>query len=158
MDNRYMKGQVSVELLIVVGLALVIILPTLVGIYLKVSEHNERLAVAQVDIAASRLAHVADTVYYGGEGSAMVTEIIIPNCAAVATGGGASSCISAGFGTTSREIVFTLETSSGTNEVVKLTKGTIDTAGSNISALASPGTYHVEVENTATGIKINLIG
>lgn len=73
-----MRGQVSTELLIIVGLILVLFIPVLITIYLKAAEANDRIASLQASIALSRLASTANAVGSLGGGAYAVAELYVP--------------------------------------------------------------------------------
>ena len=73
-----MKGQVSTELIIIIGVILVLFIPVLITIYLKATEANEQIASFQSDIALSRLANTVNSIGQLGEDAYTIAEVHIP--------------------------------------------------------------------------------
>jgi uncharacterized protein (UPF0333 family) len=102
------KGQVSNELLVVVGFILLILIPMLYIMYFRMDAIRADLALLQIHFSVARIAFLVNAVGYMGDGSAMITEIYVPDgVQAVAIGG--------------NEIVFTLPLDGEDNEVVQPT-------------------------------------
>ena len=57
-----MKGQLSIELIVIIGLVLVIFIPLLVMVYYKSNEANEEIALHQAELSVFRLAYLANSV------------------------------------------------------------------------------------------------
>ena len=72
------KAQVSVELLIIVGLILLIFVPIIVSVYFKSNESNSSVDSFKVELAVSRLANLVDSIGNLGEGAYINAEIYIP--------------------------------------------------------------------------------
>lgn len=108
-----MKGQVSNELLVVVGFILLILIPLLYIMYFKMDAIKTDLALLQIHFSVARIAFLVNAVGYMGDGSAMITEVYIPdNVQGVAIGG--------------NEIVFTMLSQGDTNEVVQPTAFSVE--------------------------------
>ena len=108
-----MKGQVSNELLVVVGFILLILIPLLYIMFFKMDAIRTDLAMLQVHFSVARIAFLVNAVGYMGDGSAMITEIYIPETIESVALGGASG--------SEHEVVFTLLSAGETNDVVQPT-------------------------------------
>ncbi|MBI5223934.1 hypothetical protein HY990_05950 [Candidatus Micrarchaeota archaeon] len=72
------KGQVSTELMIIIGLVLLIFIPLLVLVYFKASESNAQIASYQAELAVFRLAYMANSVGSLGTNSSISTDVFVP--------------------------------------------------------------------------------
>ena len=75
---RTKKGQVSTELMIIVGIVLLIFIPLLVMVYLKAAEGNEEIGNYHAELTVFRLAYLANSVGSLGEGSIVYSDVYIP--------------------------------------------------------------------------------
>lgn len=133
------RGQVSNELLVVVGFILLILIPLLYIMYFRLDSIKADLALLQVHFSVARIAFLVNAVGYMGDGSAMITEIYIPeNVEGVAIG--------------ENEVVFSMLSAGSMNEVVQPTafpveinedEAVITEDGENIGS----GRYRVELFN-----------
>ncbi|MFH1222147.1 MAG: hypothetical protein V1492_03620 [Candidatus Micrarchaeota archaeon] len=73
-----MKGQVSTELLVIVGVVLVIFIPLLVMVYTKAGEAQSEMSAYQAQLVAFRLAYLANSVGSLGSGTVVYTDVYIP--------------------------------------------------------------------------------
>lgn len=73
-----MKGQVSAELMVIIGVILVIFIPLLVMVYMKADETQRDMASYQAQFVAFRLAYLANSVGSLSSGTQVYTEIYIP--------------------------------------------------------------------------------
>lgn len=78
MKNKTKKGQVSTELLVIVGLVLLIFIPLLTLVYFKATEANEQIATYQAELLVFRLAYLANSVGSLGTETTMYTDLYIP--------------------------------------------------------------------------------
>jgi hypothetical protein len=74
-----MKGQVSNELLVVVGFILLLLIPLLYMMYFRMDTIRADLSVLQVHFSVARLAFLVNAIGYMGDGSAMIAELYIPD-------------------------------------------------------------------------------
>ncbi len=103
-----MRGQVSNELLIVVGFILLLLIPLLYMMYFRMDTIKADLSVLQVHFSVARLAFLVNAVGYMGDGSAMITEIYVPeNVDSITLDG--------------NEVVFTLHQGGIANDIVNPT-------------------------------------
>jgi hypothetical protein len=77
-DKKRMRGQISTELIVVIGMTLLIFTPILVTVYFKGVETSERLAAAQARLTVTRMASLADSIGNLGENASIVVDIFIP--------------------------------------------------------------------------------
>ena len=73
------KGQVSVELLVVIGFVVVLFIPLLIFVYYKTNELNKDIDGLQSRLLSSKLAFIANSLGYLGGGSSMKTEFLLPD-------------------------------------------------------------------------------
>ena len=135
-----MKGQVSNELLVVVGFVILILIPLLYVMFFKMEAINADLAMLQVHFSVARLAFLINAIGYMGDGSAMITEIYIPETVDSISLG--ESC--------KHEVVFTMVYQGQINEIVQPTAFEIKQgtdAPSFADVDAGGGRYRVELEN-----------
>ncbi len=133
-----MKAQIGIEIMGVVGFALLILIPLFAGFYLYSNNFWGRLAIEKADASANRLASMVEMV--GAQGDAMlVQEVVIPeNVEKVEANG--------------REVVFGLSTSSGSTEIVK---ATTHNSISSFGTLRS-GTYRIKAESKKGTVTLSL--
>lgn len=73
-----MKGQISTELLVVVGLVLVIFIPLLVLVYFKAGEAQTEMAAYQAQLVVFRIAYLSNSVGSLGTETTVYTDLYIP--------------------------------------------------------------------------------
>ncbi|MBD3397651.1 hypothetical protein GF412_00760 [Candidatus Micrarchaeota archaeon] len=138
-----MKGQVSNELLVVVGFILLILIPLLYVMFFKMDAIRTDLAMLQVHFSVARIAFLVNAVGYMGDGSAMITEIYIPETVESVSLGGS--------GGHAHEVVFTLLSAGEINEVVQPTVFPIEVSEDYSLAFeeeeSGGGRYRLEMEN-----------
>lgn len=77
--QKLKKGQVSIELLIVVGVILILIIPSIIFVFNFIrNEGDEDFAISQGYLMVSRIEHSINMVGSTGTGSALKTEIQMP--------------------------------------------------------------------------------
>jgi len=76
--GRHLRGQVSTELLIVVGIMLLIFIPILVLVYINTNETNAKISSYQAELAVVRLAYLANSVGSLGSSTSIIAEAYIP--------------------------------------------------------------------------------
>ncbi len=112
-----MKGQVSTELLIIIGLVLLIFIPLLVLVYLKASEANQQIASYQAELAVFRVAYLANSVGSLGTNTSVTTDIFVPQGTKI------FKVRSVGDG---GEISLSVETPQGQSEIVEIIRYPVD--------------------------------
>lgn len=73
-----MKGQLSIELIVIIGLVMVIFIPLLVTVYYKSNEANEEIALHQAELSVSRLAYLANSIGSLGTKTTIYTDVYVP--------------------------------------------------------------------------------
>ena len=126
-----MKGQVSTELLVIVGLVLIIFIPLLVLVYLKAREAQTEMAAYQAQIVVFRLAYLANSVGSLGTETTVYTDVYIPkntlSLTATNIGNGA-------------EIQLKMQTEEGESDIVEIVRYPL-TETSETDLLQQPGSY-----------------
>jgi len=108
-----MKGQVSTELLIIVGVVLLIFIPMLILVYVKTGDANNDIASYQAELAVTRLAYLADSVGSLGSNASVNADIYIPPSVTSIT----TRTVGRG-----GEVVFTVQTPAGESEIAEVVK------------------------------------
>lgn len=126
-----MRGQLSTEILILVGLVLVLLVPLLLYAYTKASSSNEDLAVQKAEFAVQRLASLSDSVGYLGGEAAIIDEIEVP-----------SYIKSLYISSNGRDIVMEMDSSAGTKQIVQSTN--FDLTSFGLDRIKKAGTYFIE--------------
>ncbi|MFA5382907.1 MAG: class III signal peptide-containing protein [Candidatus Micrarchaeia archaeon] len=125
------KGQVSVELMIIIGIILILIIPSIVFVFNFIrNEGNDDFAVSQADVITSRIKYTINMVGSTGTGSALKTEIEIPYGFE-------------GISTEEDEIILKMWTSPGLTDFAKVTDYQIISNG--LDKIKAPGTYILEI-------------
>ena len=73
-----MRGQVSAELMAIIGLILALFIPLLLTVYAKTNEANQELYQIQAELASTRLAYLINSVGQLGTGSSILADVFIP--------------------------------------------------------------------------------
>jgi hypothetical protein len=134
-----MKGQVSTELLVIVGFVLLIFIPLLVLVYMKANDANQQIASYQAELAVSRLGSLANSIGSLGVNSEVVTDVYIPpNTIALSTN-------DAGRGS---EIVLTLSTAQGQTELVEVVKYPIENPNPEIVGESTGEWVKIKITST----------
>ena len=145
MENRCNRGQMSVEILILVGMALFLLLPVLLYAYGRANVSGEDLSVQKAEFAAHRLASLADSVGYLGGASAVIDEIEIPPYVKNVSVSG-------------RDVVIEMDTANGKKQIVSGSAFNLTSAG--FERITKSGTYFIEVRAVSTigtgGAQINM--
>ncbi|MFA6214864.1 MAG: hypothetical protein WC717_06350 [Candidatus Micrarchaeia archaeon] len=124
------RGQVSTEILVLIGVALFLLIPVLLYAYGRANVSGEDLAVQKAEFAAHRLASLADSVGYLGGGAKIIDEIEIPPYVKSVSVNG-------------HDIVIEMEPGSGRKQIVAGTSFVLE--GTGFSRISRPGTYFIEV-------------
>jgi hypothetical protein len=124
-------GQVSTEILVLVGMVLVLLLPMLFYAHGKANVAKEDAAVQKAAFAAQRLASAVDSVGYLGGQTILVEEIEMPEYVS-------------NFSVKGKDIVFDIDSTTGKKQIVKSTAFNIDAAGS-LGNIKKQGTYFIRI-------------
>ena len=127
-----MKGQVSTEMLALVGIMLFLLLPLLLYAYGKSNSSNEDISVQKAEFAVQRLASSADSVGYLGGKAGIVEEIEIP-----------PNIKSITLGLNKHDIIMEVSSSSGRKQIVK--SSTFKIRESGFDRINKAGTYFFEI-------------
>lgn len=127
-------GQVSTEILVLVGMVLLLLLPMLFYAHGKANVAKEDAAVQKAEFAAQRLASAVDSVGYLGGQTILVEEIEVPEYVS-------------NFSVRGRDIVFDIDSTTGKKQIVKSTAFNID--GSSLSNIRKQGTYFIRISALA---------
>jgi hypothetical protein len=130
MEAKCSRGQMSVEILVLVGVALFLLIPVLLYAYGRANVSGEDLSVQKAEFAAHRLASLCDSVGYLGGASAVIDEIEIPPYVKSVRVMG-------------RDVVIEMDTATGKKQIVAGTSFNLTSAG--FERIAKPGTYFIEV-------------
>ena len=130
MGKNCARGQMSVEILILVGMALFLLIPVLLYAYGRANVSGEDLSTQKAEFAAHRLASLADSVGYLGGASAVIDEIEIPPYVKNVSVSG-------------RDIVIELDSASGKKQIVAGSAFLLNQSG--FSRITKSGTYFIEV-------------
>lgn len=124
------KGQVSTEVLILIGLMLLLLLPLLVYAFNRSGAAKDDLTMQKSEFAAQRLARLSDSVGYLGGAAAIVDEVEIPaNVKNITING--------------RDIIFEIDSPTGRLQIVK--SSSFGLRGVGLDRVVKEGTYWFEV-------------
>ncbi len=130
METAGSKGQVSTEVLILVGIALFLLIPVILYAYGRANVSGEDLAVQKAEFAAHRLASLADSVGYLGGAAAIIDEIEVPPYVK-------------SVGVNGMDIVFEIDSAAGTKQIVASTAFALEGVG--LERITKAGTYFIKV-------------
>lgn len=150
---RLLKGQSSLEYLLIVALTFAIIVPTTYLFYSYSRESSQEITDAQTTKLGRSILDTAESIFYSGQGSKTVLELNVP------ANVGSASIIDG------KELVFNITTSFGISEIVFFSSVNITTKSSNCIAnacslpeLASSGLKKVKIEAISKGsVEIEVI-
>jgi len=114
--NNARRGQVSTEVLLLIGLMLILMLPLLLYAFNRAGVARDDLGVQKAEFASQRMARLADSVGYLGGAAAIIDEIEVPdNVKSITVNNG-------GIGT---DIIFEVDSANGRTQIVKSSAFTI---------------------------------
>lgn len=127
------KGQVSMEILVLVGLMLMLLLPLLIYSYGRANVVREDLGVQKAEFAVQRLASLADSVGYIGGNASIIEEIEVPPQAR-------------SLKAVNGDIVMELYSNGRWVQIAKSSAFTLhESPASGLGKITSGGTYFIEV-------------
>ena len=140
-----MKGQISSELMVVVGFILLLFIPLMFVLYLKLGDVTTDLSVLQAHFSVIRIASLVNAIGHMGDGSAIITEVYLPPNVQTVTfssfeGGG--------------EVEAVILVGGKHSEVAQPTSFPISAGDVTID---KPGRYRLEIENVGGQIIISPI-
>lgn len=131
-----MKGQISVEFLMIVGLLSIAILPVLFAMHWTSQETPDKVAIAKASFSGSRIASSVNSIGNLGHGSAVVAQVEMPSVESVQVG--------------RREISVNVLTSFGEVAIVQATDFDMDARG--FERIQKEGTYLIDMNVDQDGI------
>jgi hypothetical protein len=147
-----MKGQASVEYLIVVGVAFLVMIPAIFFFFNFSKETGQDISLSQLDAVGREMVQAAETLYYGGVGSKTTMEISIP------------LGVNHAFIADQRELVFNASTNAGELELVFFSRVNLTTSGGcslgqcDIAELGVPGAKQVRLTALDNAVRIEQVG
>lgn len=151
--SKRTRGQASMELLITLAFALVMLLPITVLVFMQTSSGSEQLAIDQAQQSANRLKNIADTVAAQGPPAKATISIVLPQRLSGITIGSASPPY------IGNEIIFRVKTSAGDTEIVATTLYNVTGDLSNYTKSGTYPVYAEAVDNCrGTGTQCVVIG
>jgi len=124
------KGQVSTEILMLIGLLLLLMLPVLMYADGRAGVTGEDMTVQRAEFVVQRLSSSVDSVGYLGGAAGLVEEIEIPSNFKNLTVNG-------------RDVIITIDSSAGKKQIVKGTGFRIKSVG--LGNISKAGTYFIEI-------------
>lgn len=133
--RHHIKGQSSLEFLMIMGVAMMMILPLIVVFFQQSENLNTEITGSQADKVASEIRDAADEVFYLGTMSKKTISVYMPDNVVLAE-------------LSENRIVLTIDSSGGDYEVVKW-------AAANFSSSSSlknhPGIHVISLEAESSG-------
>ncbi len=145
-------GQASVEYLIVVGVAFLVMIPAIFFFFNFSNETGQDISLGQLDAIGREMVQTAETLYYGGIGSKTTMKLSIPDG------------VHHAFIADQRELVFNTSTGSGELEMVFFSRVNLTTlSGCSIgqcdfAELGTPGTKQVRLTALNDSVLIEQVG
>lgn len=148
-DARASKGQVSLELMIIIGVMLAFMIPGIMYALTLRGEQAQTQSMAQAQLTVNRIGHTINSVGTAGFGSSMKFEIIVPNYLLYLNLVSDPSVPGKG------EVYARMLTGSGIQDLVFITDYNIV---NELGMLSAPGKYHIEVSSlNSTTVRIRLV-
>lgn len=135
MEKGCARGQMSVEILVLVGMALFLLIPVMLYAYGRANVSGEDLSTQKAEFAAHRLATLADSVGYLGGASAVIDEIEIPPYVKNVSVRG-------------RDVIVELDSAGGKKQIVAGSAFLLNQSG--FERIVKSGTYFIEVRALST--------
>jgi hypothetical protein len=142
-----MRGQVSTEILLLIGLMLILLIPLIMYAFGRAGSAKEDFAVQRAEFSAQRLARLADSVGYLGGSAAVVDQIDVPPYVKSVKIDGSG-----------HDIIFEMDSTSGRKQIVQSTPFQIRSQG--FERISREGSYFVEVRalsNFTGGDQISMV-
>ncbi|MEM4359764.1 MAG: hypothetical protein QXT45_04490 [Candidatus Bilamarchaeaceae archaeon] len=137
-----MRGQISTELLVIVGLVLVVFIPLLAMVYMKAGEAQNEMAAYQAQLVVFRLAYLANSVGSLGTDTTVYTDIYIPKNTMLLT--------ARNVGSRGSEIQLRMQTDQGESELVEVVKYPL-TADAELARAPSYGWARFKITSVYEG-------
>lgn len=142
------RGQSSLELLITVSFALIILLPIVILAFVQISSSSANLATGEAQAAATKLAEVAVNV--GAQGPPAKQLVLIdmpPDMQGITIGKFSAASGYCSNTTVGRQIIFIVNTNAGQSDAVAYVP--LNVTGC-LSTIESQGTYLVNVSSQSS--------
>ncbi|NYZ74632.1 hypothetical protein H0O00_05790 [Candidatus Micrarchaeota archaeon] len=142
-----MKGQVSTELLVIVGLILLIFIPLLVLVYVKANEANQQIASYQAELTVTRIASLANSVGSLGTDTSVETDVYLPpntiNLTTVKSGHGG-------------EIILYVSGPEGESPIADVIKYQISNPGLVVDSSAAGGRVKIKISSSGDQASVRI--
>lgn len=131
------RAQSSLEYLLVVAFALLMVIPITLIFFLQSQDMNEQFSTSQADVIARKIVENAEMVYYIGEPSQITLEVYMPpKISSILIG--------------NREVNLKVETRSGISEVVKVSK--VNITGSLVK---DSGIRYIKIQSYRDAVNVS---
>jgi hypothetical protein len=125
-----MKGQVSLEYILIIGAVLIVTIPLF---YYGLSRSNETIRINQAEETIKTIVGAADNIYSSGLGGKKIVSVSIPS--GVVSGGVYANIF-----------VLNLSIFGGTSEFIRISKADLVATQDFLNKIKIKGTYHVPIE------------
>ena len=132
-----LKGQISVEYLMVIGFVAVITIPLVIIYYTYTADSSDEIIASQIGQIARKIVDAAESVYFLGSPSQTTLKVYIPNQIA-------------GASLDNKEVLFNISTRSGISEIVQVSS--IDLTG---SLPTSQGAYTITLKARENDVEVS---
>ena len=133
MEMERKRGQISTEILVLLGLMLALLIPLLIYSYSRAGVAREDLSVQKADFAINRLSALTNSVGYLGGAAAIIEEIEAPQHIKKVY-------------VKSHDIVMEVYSSGGVKQMVASTDFELESSG--LDRITAGGTYFIEAAAT----------
>ena len=130
--SRNQRGQISTEVLLLIGVMLVVLVPLILYAYGRANAARDDFSDQRAEFASQRLARLADSVGYLGGAAAVVDQIDIPPYVK-----------SVSLSPNHHDIIFEMNSPAGKKEIVQSSVFQINATG--LERISREGSYFIEV-------------
>ncbi|PIT84601.1 hypothetical protein COU37_02465 [Candidatus Micrarchaeota archaeon CG10_big_fil_rev_8_21_14_0_10_45_29] len=134
-----MRGQVSVEFLLIIGMLSVAILPILFAMNFAAQDSPDRLSISKATFSAARIASSAQAVGNLGPGSKIRAQVEMPHVRSISVN--------------NNEVALDVQTTYG--NVIILQQTDFQMHGRGLESISAPGSYIIDIYSDTQGI-VNL--
>ena len=127
------KGQVSTELLIIIGILLLLLVPLLFYGYNRANIAKEDIGIQKAEFAAERMARLSDSVGYMGGASEIVDQVELPDYVSNIT-----------IGSNRHDIVISMDSTTGRKQIVKSSAFNLTSSG--FEKIGGAGDYWMDIK------------
>ena len=132
-----MKGQISVEYLLVIGFVAIITVPLIILYYKFTTDASDEIITSQINQIARKIVDSAESVYFLGNPSQTTIKVYMPN-----------KIIGASLD--NKEVVFNVTTRAGISEIVQVSS--VDLTG---ELPITPGIYSIILKARESDVEIS---